>query len=315
MRLTVRDLEILLAVKRHRLLRSTHIVALVPGSRQATLRRLQLLFHHGYLDRPPAQLNWYLRGSEPLVYALGNRGARLPEVGGGLLRWDTKNGRLSRMYLSHALAVAEVMVGFEVACRKLPGARLISAEEILELAPKARRPKRLPIRWSVEAKVEGRFVRLGIEPDKVFGIRFGEGPGAREVFFFLEVDRGTMPVIRKGLGQTSIRRKLLAYEATWRQGWHQALLGIPDFRVLVVASSAARVSGILAASGALSSGGAKRILVASVAEALRDAWTDGRGRPEAFLRPPVSRGHSSPREEPRACPSNPIGGPSGLRTG
>jgi DNA-binding IclR family transcriptional regulator len=78
--LTPRDLEILRAVHRHRLLRSTHLVALLGGSRQTTLRRLQLLFHHGYLDRLPIQLDWYARGSEPLVYALGKRGAEVLEI-------------------------------------------------------------------------------------------------------------------------------------------------------------------------------------------------------------------------------------------
>src|SRR4051794_12089693 len=84
--LTPRDLEILRAVYRHRLLRSTHLMALSGGSPQATLRRLQLLFHHGYLDRPPMQLDWYARGSEPMVYALGNRGAEVLETDGEVRR-------------------------------------------------------------------------------------------------------------------------------------------------------------------------------------------------------------------------------------
>src|ERR1700742_2383916 len=117
--LTARDLEILRAVYQHRLLRSTHLVALSGGSRQATLRRLQLLFHHGYLDRPPMQLDWYAIGSEPLVYALGSRGAELLEARGefrrGGIRWDTKKRNVSRVFLHHTLAVAEVMVAFEVA--------------------------------------------------------------------------------------------------------------------------------------------------------------------------------------------------------
>src|SRR5215213_5148533 len=103
--LTPRDVKILRAVHRHRLLRSTHLAALSGGSRQATLRRLQLLFHHGYLDRPPLQLDWYARGSEPLVYALGNRGGEVLEAEGELkrggIRWDTKNRNLSRVFLHH----------------------------------------------------------------------------------------------------------------------------------------------------------------------------------------------------------------------
>src|SRR5438045_3752518 len=102
MALTPRDHEILRAVHRHRLLRSTHLMALSEGSPQTTLRRLQLLFHHGYLDRPPMQLDWYARGSEPLVYALGSRGAEILEARGevrrGGVRWDTKNRNVSRVF-------------------------------------------------------------------------------------------------------------------------------------------------------------------------------------------------------------------------
>src|SRR3954454_24489559 len=118
--LTPRDLQILRAVYRYRLLRSTHLTALADGSPQTTLRRLQLLFHHGYLDRPAAQLDWYVRGSEPLAYALGNRGAEALAAEGdlkpGALRWEMKNRDFSRLFLRHTLAVAEVMVAFEVAC-------------------------------------------------------------------------------------------------------------------------------------------------------------------------------------------------------
>src|SRR5436305_2232733 len=112
--LTPRDLQILRAVERHRLLRSTHLTALAGGSPQTTLRRLQLLFHHGYLDRPAMQLDWYARGSESLVYALGRRGSEVLEADGemrrGGVRWDTKNRNLSRGFLHHTLMVAEIMV-------------------------------------------------------------------------------------------------------------------------------------------------------------------------------------------------------------
>ena len=53
--LTERDRMIVRCVFQHRFLRSWQIAALVGGSKQAVLRRLQLLFHHGYLERPRAQ--------------------------------------------------------------------------------------------------------------------------------------------------------------------------------------------------------------------------------------------------------------------
>ena len=72
--------------------------------------------------------------------------------------------------------------------------------------------------------------------------------------FFLEADRGTMPVIRSGLTQTSFYRKLIAYEATWTQKIHQRHLGIHRFRVLTVTTVAARVKSLLEACSQLKRG-------------------------------------------------------------
>src|SRR3954470_4720829 len=77
-RLTDEDVEIIRHLARHRFLRSTHIAALVGRSLDRTNDRLKGLFHHGYVDRPRAQLDYYpTSGSAPMVYALADRGARL----------------------------------------------------------------------------------------------------------------------------------------------------------------------------------------------------------------------------------------------
>jgi Replication-relaxation len=283
-KLTPRDLLILRAVQRHRLLRSTHLIALLDASRQMTLRRLQLLFHHGYLDRPAAQLDWYAQGSEPLVYALGNRGAAVLAAEGergGALRWE-KSRNVSRQFLRHTLAVAEVMVAFEVACRDTEGVEFIRPEEILAAAPEETRRLRLPFRWQVEVQEGGQLHRLGVEPDRVFGLRFEGAPEHRRcAYFFLEADRGTMPVARQGLGQTSFRRKLLGYQETWRQGLHRTHLGIPNFRVLTVTTNEERMRNLLATCGSFL--GNQRLFLfvnherASQMNILTVGWQNGRG--------------------------------------
>ena len=71
--LTKRDHEIIRIIHRHRVLRSHQIIALIGDSAQQLSRRLQRLFHHGYLERPRAQLQYYERGgSETITYGLGN---------------------------------------------------------------------------------------------------------------------------------------------------------------------------------------------------------------------------------------------------
>src|SRR5205807_8724819 len=77
-RLTPDDVEIIRQVARHRLIRSTHIAALVGRSLDRTNDRLMRLFHAGYVDRPRAQLDRFpTDGTAPMVYALADRGARL----------------------------------------------------------------------------------------------------------------------------------------------------------------------------------------------------------------------------------------------
>jgi hypothetical protein len=283
--LTPRDHEILRAVHRHRFLRSTQLVALLDGSPQTTLRRLQLLFHHGYLDRPPMQLDWYVRGSEPLVYALGKRGAELLEARGlfrrGGIRWEAKKRNVSRVFLHHTLMVAEIMIAFEVACRNREGVRFIPPEEVLAGAPESTRRLRLPFRWQVEVRQGGKPYRLGVEPDKVFGLEFQGAPeNRRRAFFFLEADRGTMPVVRRGLGQTSFLRKLLCYQETWRQGIQRAHLGISNFRVLTVTTNRERVGHLVKACRSL--GGARLFLCADnnglhQSNILLHEWINGQG--------------------------------------
>src|SRR5437773_4967596 len=69
--LTQRDLDILHIVQSHRLANSQHLQALVDGSDQGILRRLQLLYHAGYLDRLIPQ-RMYGEGSQKMTYAITN---------------------------------------------------------------------------------------------------------------------------------------------------------------------------------------------------------------------------------------------------
>src|SRR5690242_5455817 len=117
--LSERDHEIIRLVHRHRFLRSAHIVALVGSSPQQILRRLKLLYHQGYLERPRAQLQYYERGgSKSIAYGLGDKGGTCltNELGIAVQHdaWDEKNHVIGRVYLEHALLVADVMVAIEL---------------------------------------------------------------------------------------------------------------------------------------------------------------------------------------------------------
>ena len=254
MQLTERDRAIIRLVHRHRFLRSPRIVALMADSSQGLSRRLQLLYHHGFLERPRAQLDYYHRGgSRHIVYGLGNKSSSLlrAELGSDFrgLPWGEKNRAVGRLFLEHALLVSDVMVTIQLGCRKMGGVRLLTEDEL----PRADGVRRLhSFNWRVKLSGD---VKLGVIPDRAFALDSDEETSDRKpAVFFLEADRGTMPVIRKNLSQTSFYRKLLAYQATWTQGLHHSVFGFHRFRVLTVTTSTARVQSLVAACSQLKSG-------------------------------------------------------------
>lgn len=250
MQLTERDREIIRLVHRHRFLRSPQIVALIGGSPQQLLRRLQLLYHHGYLERPRAQIDYYHQhGSHPIVYGLGDKGSALLKQEFGVafreLSWGEKNRTAGRMFLEHALLVSDVMVTIELACRRRR-IRLVTENEIVLPV------KYLPFQWTVN--ISNRL-KLGVIPDRVFALEFPDASGtSQRAYFFLEADRGTMPVTRRTLFQTSFHRKFLAYEATWTQNIHRTRFGFHRFRVLTVTTSTTRVESLVDACSQLERG-------------------------------------------------------------
>lgn len=144
----------------------------------------------------------------------------------------------------------DVMVSFELACRKSGRVRLLTGDELPLLGEL--RNRREPFRWRVTLSNRQ---KLGLIPDQVLALEFtDQPPGRNRAFFFLEADRATMPVARKSFSQTSFFRKLLAYEATWTQGLHRSRFGFHRFRVLTVTSSPQRVESLVTASQSLERG-------------------------------------------------------------
>src|SRR5437016_5148952 len=60
--------------------------------------------------------------------------------------------------------------------------------------------------WQVKI---GGGTKLGVIPDRVFALEYADQyDQMQRAYFFLEADRGTMPVTRHTLSQTSFYRKL-----------------------------------------------------------------------------------------------------------
>jgi len=234
---------------------TTHIVALIGGSEQNLKRRLQLLYHGGYLDRPRTQIAEMLHspGSSPMVYGLGRKGAEVLRdhlgIDTGTADWSAKNRAIRQRFLLHTVMVAGIMTAFEVACREHGRIRLISWPEILKTkCPEPTKRMKHPQTWRVQVPHVG---PIGVTPDKVFGLHYlDRTEGRNKAYFFLEADRGTMPISPrsrepKALQKSSILRKLLAYRETHRQGIHTRRFGMKNFRVVTVTTSAKRVANMV----------------------------------------------------------------------
>lgn len=228
MELTPRDAEILRLVQRHRFLRSHQLAALIGGSRQQLLRRLQSLYHHGFVERPLAQIDYYQRGgSQSMVYGLANRGAaHLARADGHSvprLDWNVRNRHTTRLFLEHALMISEIIVALELAARSIPGVHILHHGESSKW--------KIPMRGSAPVTVI---------PDALFSIQHN----ADTILFALEADRGTMPVQSANRSRSSIARKLTAYEASWRANIFRQRFDATRVQVLTITTSAARLASI-----------------------------------------------------------------------
>jgi hypothetical protein len=189
------------------------------------------------------------------------------------------------MFLEHALLVSDVMVALTLACRKRAHHRLIPAEELR--SPNVHQSKRKTFRWKVTVKGSK---KLGVVPDGVFAVEFtGDGRAPERRFLLLEADRGTMPILRKNFSQTSMYRKLRAYEATWSQSVLKRRFGINRFRVMTVTTSAGRVESLVNACSQLERGKglflfAHRDVLSNLDLLSAPVWRPGSGKePEGLL--------------------------------
>jgi protein involved in plasmid replication-relaxation len=237
------DIEIVRQLARHRFLRSTHIAALVNRSVDRTNDRLERLYHAGYVDRPRGQLDYFWKsGSTPLVYALADHGARLLVERDGAsfanLEWSRKNREAGKPFIEHQIEIADFQVALHQAVRERSDVQLLHPNDILAAAPTATREARNPFLLRAKLSHQGWTREIGVVPDLVFGLRFNDG--SRRCFM-VEIDRGTMPITRSDINQTSFERKMRVYLAAHATGQHQRQFGWKAFRVLAVLPDRSRL--------------------------------------------------------------------------
>jgi DNA-binding Lrp family transcriptional regulator len=289
-RLTDDDIEIVRLLARHRFLRSIHIGALVGRSLDAVNGRLNGLFHHGYIDRPRAQLDYYpTAGSAPIAYALADRAARLLKRDGiafANLEWSRQNREAGRPFIEHQLEIMDFHVALQTAMRARNDARLVHGDEMIATLPDRSFAARLSLR--VKLRDGGAVHEIGIVPDLVFGIRLASGARYN---FVVEIDRGTMPIVRSDIRQTSFARKMRAYLTAHAARMHERHFGWRTFRVLTVTTDDNRTQTMMDALRRLHvarSPGAQLFYFATggdlrAADPFAHRWRDGNGHDSQLI--------------------------------
>ena len=245
-RLQERDLQIVLAVWRYRFLSSDILTAIISGSPQRILRRLNLLFHAGYLDRPREQIKPWQSGSSPMVYGLGNKGVDMLSEQFGFPRqhidWTSKNRDSKELYIAHTLMIATFLVSLKLACERQSGIEFIEQSRIVQGEP--------ILKVNFNREVNGRMenVRFNLIPDCLFGLRLLNEPSDRSRAFFLgEMDRATMPILRSDFYRSSILKKIVGYRHCKNTGAFKKTFGFENPRIVTVTTSHERIDNMIAA--------------------------------------------------------------------
>ena len=123
--------------------------------------------------------------------------------------------------------------------------KVIDDVELVNDFPSKILARNKPLRLNVPVIYQNLRLDIGVEADYGFSLYLPKV--RRKAFFLVEIDRGTMPVERRDLKQSSILRKLLAYQTMWQMKLHQKYFGWGNFRVLFVTESMERVENMIAA--------------------------------------------------------------------
>ena len=292
LQVTDRDAAIILAVGRHRFLNSRHVQALVLSSEDKILRRLEGLYHAGYLDRPRAQLDAYTRtGSKPMVYALANKGAALlnerfattiPDVD-----WFHKNQSVGRPFVEHTLAIADAHIALTVSTRARPEIELIDAAALIAAFPTPPVSADRAFLWKTVVRRNDLLEPVSVNADYAFALR---SPTISRRCYLVEADRGTMPVVRANLKRTSLARKFEGYIAGYAAQLHERQFGWKAFRVLLITNSSERAENARAALCNLTRATNIRALfyfthtdALAAGDVLALEWIDGNGQPQTLI--------------------------------
>ena len=240
------DVELFLHLDEYRWLHSHHLVDFSGRNKTAVYRRLNRLYHAGYIDRIKNPTNYYPGpGSEPYYLALDNEGARILEVTRGIPYRDRRPAiknlktppsreetRRRRVYnLTHDMLIPSTVTAFIRATRG-SSTEVIQRRAIIEKLSLSRDQDTKPFSWVVPVTHNHIADVVGVSPDTVLALHYTElAEGRNRAYLFPEIDTGSEDVYNNDLSVSSIYRKFLAYCGTYEHGLNEKYFAIRSFRV------------------------------------------------------------------------------------
>jgi hypothetical protein len=224
MQLTQRQQEAL-----SRLIAAKKAIAAGPPQRikRGIRRRLQYLYHHGYVQRHK------LADGEPIAYTLGNKGAEELTLYYGIDRkeidWTTRSRESSERYIQHTLMVTRFRHAVEVSLRDLHALKL----ELWEPGGAFHATVQYEDTVRSQGGTRTQLVDGTVKPDSLFLLLHR----AKGIHYFPEADRSTMSNAR-------YLAKLKAYYAFWAAYVRDGKSPIKQMRVLTITRSEERKQNI-----------------------------------------------------------------------
>lgn len=236
-RLTADDISAIILVATYRCLTGRLIASLLQRDLITTRlpTRLRLLAEHEYLDRREP-LSLRSEGRPAYAYMLAERGAEIAAHQQGLQRseidWKPSDNNVNPLFLSHLMAINQVMVYVTLAARQ-HGYSILSWRDDRML-----RRAHASDAMSVTLP-NGTSRKTTVIPDSYVALRTERGTG----HFFFEIDLATITAEATSSQKRDWRLKTLAYQQYRHSGlFAQRYDGATGFRVLTVTTTEDRLA-------------------------------------------------------------------------
>ena len=247
--ITERDLDIIEAILRYRFTPTSHLIRLVGGNEDVTLRRLRRLWERSLINRwafpgirMHSEFHYYLdsRDAIDLLVTHGRIAQPHPSMLDEIRHNREKDYAAAAIrgqhmqlgFLQHSLVISRMHFMLEMACRQSGGSMTLNAWS--QGGPltgnKVHVPKIKSSRngneyfWQESNETE----RLPVEPDAMFTLGCADEGSPRQSHFFYEADRGTM-------NSTDMLKKFRAYyHFIKKQQRHKEAFGVHPIRAVLI---------------------------------------------------------------------------------